>query len=222
MSSIKEYICKHTSSRIRVEGKLEDPAWQNAENINFYIPGTLAEPISKTEAKILWDDDYLYVGFKAYDKDIWSYFTEQNSQTCLEDCLEFFFKPFSDQNSYYNFEINALGTVYDALNLKRGAGAHRWAMWDCENLKLGVYINGEINNPDVVDDYWQLELGIPFASLPTLNGEIPKNGDVWKYHVARYDYSIHLPDGVELSSCAPFSRADFHRYEEWPTLRFER
>ena len=222
MSDNNEYVCRYTPKRIRIEGRLDDPAWQSAENIRFYIPETLADPVSQTEARILWDDNYLYVGFKAYDKDIWSYLTDQDSQTCTEDCLEFFFKPYENIDSYYNFEINALGTVYDALNLKRGAGSHRWARWDCENLKLAVTINGEINNPDIIDDYWQLEIAVPFASLPTLKGAVPQHGDVWMFHLARYDYSIHLPNGVELSSCAPLSRADFHLYEEWIPLRFEK
>lgn len=216
------YTCNYTPSRIRVEGKLDDSAWQTAENIRFYIPGSLEEPVSKTEAKMLWDDNYLYVGFKAYDKDIWSYYTERDSCTCLEDCLEVFFKPYEDQDSYYNFEINALGTVYDAYTRKRGAGTHRWAMWDCANLKVAVNIKGEINNPDTIDEYWQLEIGIPFASLPSLDGKAPKPGDIWHFHLARYDYSIHLPGGVELSSTAPLSRADFHLYEEWIPLQFTR
>lgn len=222
MTNPHEYVCKYTPNKIRVEGKLEDPAWLASESVRFYVPETLDEPVSKTDARLVWDDNYLYVGFTAYDKDIWSYLTEQNSQTCTEDCLEIFFKPYADQNSYYNFEINALGTVYDALTLKRGAGQHRWAMWDCENLKLAVNIKGEINNPETVDEYWQLEVGIPFASLPTLRGTIPQHGDTWMFHLARYDYSIHLPQGVELCSCAPLSRTDFHYYEEWIPLRFER
>lgn len=220
MINPNEYTCKYIPNRIKIEGKLDDPAWENAKNIRFFIPGSLTEPISKTEAKILWNDEYLYVGYRAYDKDIWSYFTERDSQTCLEDCLEFFFKPFADKDSYYNFEINALGTVYDALNLKRGAGENRWKLWNCKDLEVAVHINGKINEPLVIDEYWQLEIGIPFASLPTLEGKTPEAGDVWSFHVARYDYSVHLPNGVELSSSAAFKVADFHKYEEWQRLKF--
>ncbi len=222
MTNPLEYVCKYTPSPIKIDGRLEDPIWNTADNVRFYVPKTLEAPTSRTDAKLLWDDEYLYVGFRAYDKDIWSYLKEHNSQTCTEDCLEVFFKPCEDQDTYYNFEINALGTVYDAMTLKRGAGQHRWAMWDCENLKLAVKIMGDINNPSVVDECWEMEIGIPFASLPSLKGTIPKLGDTWRFHVARYDYSIHLPYGVELSSCAPLSRIDFHYYEEWIPLRFER
>lgn len=214
-----QYTCKFISHNINIDGSLTDPAWQLAENARFYIPETLEEPESKTEAKILYSKDYLYVGFKAYDKDIRSVLTEQDSQTCLEDCLEIFFKPFEDNDSYYNFEINALGTVYDALSMSRPPIA-KWAQWDCKDLQVGINICGEINNPEVVDEYWQMEVGIPFASLPSLEGKSPRQGDIWKFHLARYDYSRFLAGGVELCSTAPLSRVDFHYHEEWIPLIF--
>ncbi len=75
-------------------------------------------------------------------------------------------------------------------------------------------IKRTLNNPEDRDEYWQLEAAIPFTSLPTLKGKIPKNGDTWLFHLSRYDYSVYLPGGVELSSCALLTRVDFHRYEE--------
>jgi hypothetical protein len=77
-----------------------------------------------------------------------------------------------------------------------------------------------LNDPSDVDEYWQLEVAIPFADLPTLDGRAPRAGDQWLFHLARYDYSVYLPEGVELSSCAPLRKVDFHRYEDWITLRF--
>ena len=187
------------------------------------MPVTLQEPLSKTEGKLLWDKSYLYVGFRAYDKDIWSYFTERDSTTCLEDVLEVFIKPDPGKDPYYNFEINALNTVYDAYNVKRGAGgedAHRWSRWNCKGLKSAVTIKGTLNNHEDVDEFWQLEVAIPFADLPTLQGQAPSAGDRWLFLLSRYDYSVYLPEGVELSSSGPLRKVDFHRYQDWPSLKF--
>ena len=217
------YECHHVGEPLVIDGLLTEPQWQRAPVLDFFIPVDLERPLSRTEARLLWDDDYLYAGFKAYDKDIWSYFTERDSATCREDVLEVFIKPDATKEPYYNFEINALNTVYDAFNVKRGAGGedhHRWNRWNCEGLKSAVTIEGELNNWEVVDEYWQLEVAIPFAGLPTLKGRSPAVGDAWLFHLARYDYSIHLPGGVELSTTALLSRADFHHYEEWLPLRF--
>jgi len=139
-----------------IDGALDESAWERAEAFGLVIPVTHQEPISKTEARLLWDKDYLYVGFKAYDKDIWSYFTERDSTTCNEDVLEVFIKPDIDKECYYNFEINALNTVYDAFNLKRNAGGpdhHRWSRWNCQGLKSAVTIKGTLNDPTDIDEY---------------------------------------------------------------------
>lgn len=217
------YVCAYTAQPITVSGRLDSAAWQKANALDFHVPVTNETPVSKTEAYLLWDDHALYVGFKAYDKDIWGYYTERNAPTCREDVLEIFFKTDPNADPYFNFEINALGTVYDAFVLNRGAGGpdhHRWSRWDLEDMDVGVFIKGELNNPNVVDEYWQLEVAIPFANLPTLEGKIPVQGDEWMFHLARYDYSIHLREGVELSSTTQLTAVDFHRYEDWQRMVF--
>jgi len=220
----KVYECPYISEKMKIDGILNEKAWQKAKILDFYIPVTHKKPISKTEARLLWDDTCLYVGFKAYDKDIWGYFKDRDDPTCREDVLEVFLKTDFKKEPYYNFEINALGTVYDAFNIKRNAAGsdHRWNKWDCKGLKVGIKIKGTLNNCEDVDEYWQMEVAIPFASLSTLNGNAPKNKDQWLFHLARYDYSVYLPTGVELSSCSKLSEVNFHKYEDWMNLKFVR
>jgi hypothetical protein len=228
MAAANVYDCKFTSANIRIDGLVDKPAWQEAPTLDFYIPVSQGTPQSVSCGRMLWDETYLYAAIKAYDKDIWGYHTQRDSQTCSEDVLEIFLKPDKKDSAYYNFEINPLGTVYDAFNVKRGAGGedhHRWSMWNCEELLVGIDIKGTLNRWDDVDEYWCLEVAIPFAGLPTLQGRHPEPGETWDFHLARYDYSVYLAEGVELSSTARFSTAQgsfFHRYEEWQTMRFSR
>lgn len=217
------YQCCYTGGRLKIDGHLTEKAWRKAKILDFFVPVANQPAVSKTEGKILWDKKYLYVGFKAYDKDIWSYFTKRDSPTCQEDVLEIFIKPDSAKAEYYNFEINALGTVYDAFNLKRHAGGgdhHRWQRWNCKGLKVGVKIKGILNDWTDQDEYWQMEVAIPFASLPTMKGKPPAPGDIWQFHLSRYDYSVYLKNGVELSSCARLTRVDFHNAGEWRLMSF--
>ena len=67
-----------------------------------------------------------------------------------------------------------------------------------------------------------MEVAIPFASLSTLKEKTPKDKDHWLFHLARYDYSVYLPKGVELSSCSKLSEVNFHKYEDWMNLKFVR
>lgn len=222
----KYYACHFTRERMVADGRLDEKSWQKAAVLDFYVPVSGRKARSRTEGRILWSAKYLHVGFKAYDRDIWGYFKKRDSNTYFEDVLEIFIRPGLKArfDSYYNFEINPLGTIYDAFNVKKNAGgedAHRWSRWNCRGLKVGVLVKGTLNDCSDEDEYWQLEAAIPFASLPTLCGRAPSVGDVWKFHLARYDYSVYLPGGVELSSCARLRRADFHNVGDWRCLRFE-
>ena len=218
-----QYDCHRASGPIEIDGSLDDTVWQRADVISFVLPTTGKEPLSKTEVKMLWDDSYLYVAYLAYDKDIWSIYKDRDSTTCQEDCLECFIQPDPREKSYYNFEINALGTIYDAYNIGRTSGGydhHRWAAWNCKGLRVGIFIDGTLNDPSDIDNYWQMELAIPFAELPSLNGNGPKVGDIWKFLLARYDFSVYLPDGVELSACTMLKKVDFHETQQWLKLMF--
>ncbi len=228
MPAAEAYECHFILEPIRIDGLLNKPAWEKAPTLEFFVPVSHATPQSLSYGKLLWDEKYLYAGIKAYDKDIWAYHTERDSPTYTEDVLEVFLKPREDESAYYNFEINPLGTVYDAFNVRRGAGGpddHRWSRWSCEGLLVGIDIKGTLNKWDDIDEYWCLEIAIPFASLPSLKGRVPISGETWKFHLARYDYSVYLDDGVELSSSAKFNTTEgsfFHRHEEWQTIRFIR
>jgi hypothetical protein len=215
-------VCAHSTGPIVIDGELDEPAWRAAPVIDdFRIPANHLKPKSRTEARMLWDQDYLYVAFKTYDQDIWGLFTAPDAPTCNEDVLEIFFKTDPAQESYYNFEINALGTVYDAFQYRARAGmSHRWSRWNCDGLKVATKIQGTLNDYTDRDEYWQLEVAIPFAALPTLKGKAPQPGDRWRFHLARYDHSVYLKTGRELVSCARLTRTNFHYYEDWLTLVF--
>ena len=215
--------CMYTDKPINITGRIDDPAWQKAKSLPFYSAADGKDPISKTEARVLWDDKYLYICYKAYDKDIWGYFKNHDDWTYQEDACEVFFKTDPAKEPYYNIEVNVLGTVMDMFTLKVGAGgedSHRWRHWNCEGIKTKTFIKGTLNNPYDVDEYWQLEVAIPFASLPTMNGKSPKPGDTWRLLLSRYDYSVYLPKGEELSTIVPVAIDNFHDPTPWVTFQF--
>ena len=220
------YTVHKIDREIEIGSSFNDSIWDKAEPTAWYKAGTLEQPVSKTEAGLLWSDNYIYVTYKAYDKDIFSYFTQRDSHTYFEDVLEFFFKTDPNNLPYYNFEINALNTVYDSYQPKQNfaGGDHRWSKWDCKGLKSAVLIDGEINNPQVIDNYWMLQMAIPFCDIEIAGKSKPDINDMWAFMLSRYDYSVHLPDdGVELSSTSVFDGSDFsfHMSQYWNYLRFD-
>src|SRR5205823_3225088 len=62
---------------------------------------------------------------------------------------------------------------------------------------------------------------IPWTDFLRTGGR-PERGERWKFALCRYDYSVDF-EGPELSTCAPLKGhavPDFHRFEEYATLRF--
>lgn len=80
-----------------------------------------------TRAAVLWDDDYLYVGFWVEDPDVRATYTERDSMICEENDVEVFI---AGQDTYYEFELNPLGTIMERFYVwqnayvEAGFGAH--------------------------------------------------------------------------------------------------
>ena len=89
-------------------------------------------------------------------------------------------------------------------------------------MKSAVFVKGKINNPTVEDEYWQLQLAVPFKDLILKDGKAkPDFGDKWTFMLSRYDYSIYLPDeGVELSATNVLDKVAFHVPDVWNYLEF--
>lgn len=76
-----EYTIKRCTGKITIDGVLEEPDWAAAAPIGeFKFPWYNYEKreqvqkaeLEKTEVKILWDDEFLYVYYKCEDKHIWA------------------------------------------------------------------------------------------------------------------------------------------------------
>ena len=212
------YACSMAAGPVTIDGALDEEVWRDTQAIReFGIPVTHRVPVHGTEGRIMWDRRFLYVGFIAEDPDVRSVFTERDSDTYRDDVLEIFMKTGPTVKSHYNFEINALGTVKDEYHTPAQPFQ---TGWNCEGIRIAAKVVGTLNDSTDFDERWQLEIAIPFASLPSLRGRAPGSGDVWLFHLARIDRSANLPDGKELTSTAPLDRKWFHDSERWLPLIF--
>ncbi len=216
------YLVARARTPVVADGRLDEPVWLEAPLAPFLVPMTLAPPVSATEARMAYDETHLYLAFRCADLDIFATHTERDARLWEEDVVEAFFLTGRTGDPYYEFEFSPRGTIYDALIGRRGAAGtdRRWARWDCEGLRVAARIEGTLNDWRDRDVGYTVEAAIPFASLPTLGGRAPRSGDVWLFNLARYDYSVYLERGVELSASSPLGAVNFHRYEDWRPMRF--
>ncbi|MEZ5000710.1 MAG: carbohydrate-binding family 9-like protein [Bacteroidales bacterium] len=101
-----------------VDGSLSEPSWESARWSSDFtdIEGTLRpEPLYRTRVKMLWDDNYLYIGAEISEPHIWAYLKQRDTVIFYDNDFEVFIDPGGDTHGYYEVEMNAAGTVWDLL-----------------------------------------------------------------------------------------------------------
>ncbi|MCG8309813.1 MAG: carbohydrate-binding family 9-like protein [Cytophagales bacterium] len=110
---IPHYTAYKVTSAPKIDGKLDEAIWEEApRSSRFRDLITGAETIHDTRAAVLWDDTHLYVAYWVEEPDLRATLTKRDAPVYKDNDVEFFI---SGEDAYYEFEINAFGTVYEVL-----------------------------------------------------------------------------------------------------------
>ncbi|HVX12099.1 MAG TPA: PQQ-dependent sugar dehydrogenase [Pirellulales bacterium] len=217
--------CRWADEPIVLDGKAEEAAWAKAQVVDgFGLPwlGKDARPAkTATRARLLWDRDHLYFFADMIDSDLYADVTDADGLTWENDVFELFFKPADDKPGYYEFQINAAGTVMDMFLPRRGSGGYRRFKEDGTfHLTAKVVLDGTLNRWQDQDGGWSVEGRLPWTDFLRTGGR-PAEGETWKFALCRYDYSVEF-EGPELSTSAPLRTPlpDFHHHEDYAPLTF--
>jgi hypothetical protein len=212
--------CRFAANKIKLDGVLNEVAWDDAEVLKFSVPWEKRAAKTATKAGLLWNNEYLFFFAEMEDSDLYADILEPNGRIWENDVFELFFKPDDKKLAYYEFQVNAANTPLELFFPSRGAGGYsRFAPNQEIHLESFVKLNGTLNDWTDKDKGWVVEGKIPWTAFARTGGR-PKVGDRWKFALCRYDYSKDL-DRPETSTCAPLTQADFHRYEDYLELVFE-
>ena len=198
----KHYIVNKINDQINIDGKDDELAWSNAIYTDDFIDIEGDKiPRQKTNVKMLWDDKFIYVFAKLYENHIWGDITKRDEVIYYNNDFEVFINPNDDVFSYGEIEINALGTEWDLfLNRPYRLKGKADSSWDINGLKSAVYINGTLNDPNDLDDYWTVEIAIPLKEIEKLNtsrkDEKVISGDVWRINFSRVNWDFEINNGV--------------------------
>ena len=113
----RKSIARYTAYRVNtppvIDGRLDEPCWQHAPRSPRFADLVSGEPaIHDTRAALLWDDAYLYVGYWIEEPLVQARLTERDALIYEDNDVELFV---AGQDAYYEFEINALGTIYEVF-----------------------------------------------------------------------------------------------------------
>ena len=107
------------NATINVDGKLDEAAWHEAPVSPRFVDILTGGPvIHDTRAAVVWDDQYLYVSYRVEEPFVQAKFTNHNDTIYYDNDVELFV---AGPDAYYEFEINPLGTVYEAFYIWQDA-----------------------------------------------------------------------------------------------------
>lgn len=207
--SPKHYVCLKATEKPNIDGRLDKTFWEKASWSEEFvdIEGALKpKPGKKTRFKMLWDEENLYFGAELEEDKIWATLTERDCVIFQDNDFEIFIDPDGDTHNYYEFEMNALNTIWDLLLTKpyrdNGKPVNSF---DIRGIKTAVHIKGELNNPAAENISWSVEVSMPWAVLRECAEETraPKPLEYWRINFSRVQWRTELKDGKYVKCINP-------------------
>ena len=174
-------------SKIDIDGRLDDAAWQDIPRQGDFLqrnPVDGSTPSQKTEFAVSYNEDYLYVGIRAYDSDpsqITGILTRRD-ESSPSDWVYISIDSYHDHRTAFEFGLNAAGVKQDLRRYDDTNADFDWeAVWD-----------GAVAHDT---EGWTAEFAIPFRELRFSGGdkmvwglnvyrELPRNDNelaIWNY-----------------------------------------
>jgi len=213
------YEIRRATSPITIDARLNEPAWQRASTVgDFHFNSWTKGEKEPTDARLLWDDDNLYVSWFCEDKHISSSVTQRHGPVSNDDCVEIFLSPNPAKvRNYYTFEINAIGAMLNRCRTDWWSGP---PTREPEGVRYRASYHGVAAKSESLDDQsWAVELAIPFRNFaPDAAHVPPKPGDTWRLNLFRTG-GITNKQSSSWAPIPPPSRT-FHTPEAFGEVRF--
>jgi len=150
---INESICQKLEPII-----IEEYPWDE----NGYKP--------RVEVRFFYTESRLCLQFMSYEKEIRAIYKNMNEPVYTDSCVEFFFNPDPDNDDrYFNFEINAIGTIL------LGLGRDRDNRLLVEDVTQDIFnIKSSVDRDKVCeykDEFWTLEFSFPYSFIEKYYGK---------------------------------------------------
>jgi hypothetical protein len=156
----------------QIDGKLSDPAWQDAALIDTFlqvtpVPG--GKPSQRTDVRILTDGEFIYFGIRCHDtnpEEIVANVMLRDARLWYNDRIVIGLDTFNDRRNGYAFEVNPRGSRHDVL-IEGDAWNSNWTtLWFAE--------------ASIDSGGWSVEIAIPYHSM-----NFDPESDTWGFNFSR-------------------------------------
>ena len=156
---VKTLEAVRIDAQIRVDGRLDEATWARAQVIDDFVqqdPDEGAEVSERTEVRVLYDAERLYVGFECYDAEperVVANEMRRDGALWQNDNVYVLLDTYGDRRQGFFFRTNALGAQGESAVTDGGQNIN--GNWDCIWEVAGRRH----------DKGWTVELAIPFDQL---------------------------------------------------------
>lgn len=194
----KSYVAQYTNEIINIDGEANESSWDKVQWTDDFIDiKGVKTPKFRTRVKMMYNDTNLYFYAELEDPHVWATLKKRDTVIFHNKDFEIFIDPDGDTHPYYEYEINALNTVWDLMITKPYRdGGKVFTNWDFKNAKSAVHINRTLNNPSDIDKLWSVEIAIPWKSIYETyddRSHVPK-GKTWRINFSRVHYDHDIVD----------------------------
>ncbi|MDA0660674.1 MAG: carbohydrate-binding family 9-like protein [Planctomycetota bacterium] len=219
------YRVQRRTGPVTVDGNWDNARWRDVPcaELTRYM-GKKPDHFPRTQVKLQYDDEALYVIFRVEDRYVRAIAVNNNDAVCTDSCVEFFFSPVSDiAKGYYNLEMNCGGTML--FHCQTASQVNQTPIRTEDIAKIQVVpslpkrVEPELTEPTT----WTVEYRLPFAAFVHYFPEpivLPAPGAIW--HANFYKIGDHTSHPHWLTwAHVDVPQPDFHRPEFFGKLQFE-
>ena len=191
--------------------------WRDAPiaKINSFYPIS-SDHTPQTLVKIQYNDQGIYLLYKVKDHYVHSIYTDYNSKVNEDSCVEWFIQP-PEAEGYYNFELNAGGTLHvnfivDPERDSQGQRKDIRSIPEQHSKQIRILSSlPKVVDPEIISAItWFLALYIPFSFFKLYSPIKKINSSIWQGNLYKCGDKTSHPHWAAWS---PVKKLNFHQPE---------
>lgn len=223
----KEQPMRYQVNRLRepmvVDGNWDREVWQKVEPLELtHFMGDRPEHFPRTQAKLLYDDQSIYVIFRVEDRYVGAVAKSHQDPVCKDSCVEFFFTPGTDTPAgYFNLEMNCGGTMLFHFQVIPRKDNIPVAASDLERIEIAHSLPKMVEPEMAGPTTWMVEYRLPIDILEKYcpSAIKPAAGVTWRANFYKCADDTSHPHWLTWS-LIDGPRLDFHLPQFFGTLEF--
>jgi hypothetical protein len=225
----KRYVARMVTKPLKIDGKLDEAAWASAPSTGAFVNTMTGSAVpQKTEAKLLWDKKFLYVGIENEDSDVWTKLDKRDDKLWTQEADEIMIDADGNGRTYVELQVAPNGNLFDTYLPERRKYEDsidpkmKPFSWNSKTIAK-VRVDGTLNKREDQDKGWTAELAIPLEDVKGLDDKSgvvlpPAPGQVWRINLFRMDVPQGKPQ--QASGWSPPMVGDFHALDRFGELVF--